>query len=717
MSIRHVRGFVAGNTPALALAVLLATASAARAEEPAGDWVGVLKSPAVGDLTVAVHLKKGASGYEGALDDVTLAARGIHLTNVQAGESRLVFDVPAAQGHYEAAWNAAAGRWDGIWTSPGVNVGVPFNLTRGAPPPPIRAAGVDGDWRGALNAGPAGIMRLVFHVRTTEADGTTVVLDSPDQGVTGTPVGAASRNGREVTFDARGINAKVVGELSPDGSRIQGEFTQGPQLMPLVLTRASDAPMAPPTPPRGSFQELAAWTAPDDAAIRAILARRIDVERRGVGIVVGVITPKGRRVVAYGKMGVNDPRPVDGETLFEIGSISKPFTSIVLSDMALKGQVALDDPVAKYLPPGTVVPSKDAKPITLRELATHMAALPHDLPNPQAKRIEDQFGATSEADLYKFLASYQLPRDPGAEWEYSNLGVGMLGLALARRNGTDIETMLRTRVWTPLGMTSTAMTITPALQPRLATGHDAYLRPVPPFQMGPAEAAAGQIRSSANDMLKLLAAELGYQQTPLKPAMDAMLTVDGPGMQGGFRQALGWMKLTAPNGTFITHSGGTFGQRAFAAFNPKTQVGVIVLTNAEGVAGADDIGLWAISGQPVREYAPAPPPPPADKRETRAEQPIREADARPLLGRYRMSRSVVIVVSYADGHLTAHTEAQGHVGPDQPLAWHGGADFTAPNGAGDEVSLAFQRDGASPAKALSWRGPVGEYILARDSGG
>ena len=118
--------------------------------------------------------------------------------------------------------------------------------------------------------------------------------------------------------------------------------------------------------------------------------------------------------------------------------------------------------------------------------------------------------------------------------------------------------------------------------------------------MGVAEQAAGQIRSSADDILKYLAAEMGYAPTPLKPAMAAMLTREQPGMAGGvFKQALGWMILDEPSGRIITHSGGTFGQRAFTAFNPKTREGVIVLSNAESATGADDIGLHIISGIPI----------------------------------------------------------------------------------------------------------------------
>src|SRR5213075_2305597 len=101
-----------------------------------------------------------------------------------------------------------------------------------------------------------------------------------------------------------------------------------------------------------------------DAEIRGMLAERIDVQQQGVGIVVGVIEPSGRRVVSYGTFGRDDKRPVDGDTVFEIGSVTKVFTSLLLADAVQRGEVALTDPVSKYLPKGTKVPERGGKQIT-----------------------------------------------------------------------------------------------------------------------------------------------------------------------------------------------------------------------------------------------------------------------------------------------------------------------------------------------------------------
>ena len=283
--------------------------------------------------------------------------------------------------------------------------------------------------------------------------------------------------------------------------------------------------------------------------IRAILVRRIDQQKQAAGIVVGVIEPAGRRVVAYGNLAKNDPRLVDGDTIFEIGSISKVFTSLVLADMVSRKEVALDDPAAKYLPEHVRVPERSGKPITLLDLATHSSGLPSVPSNLNAGYSVD--------DLYEFLSGYELPRDPGSEFEYSNLNAGLLGHLLARRAGTDYESLIGTRITRRLGMRNTGLTLSSSMRRRMATGHNADLAPVANWNF-PALAGAGALRSSAIDMLTLLEAFLGYQETPLTAAMKTMLDVRRPA--GPAKVGLAWFLL----GEGAWHGGGTEGFRSFA---------------------------------------------------------------------------------------------------------------------------------------------------------
>jgi D-alanyl-D-alanine-carboxypeptidase/D-alanyl-D-alanine-endopeptidase len=242
--------------------------------------------------------------------------------------------------------------------------------------------------------------------------------------------------------------------------------------------------------------------------IRAILVKRIDQQKEAVGIVVGVIEPGGRRVVAYGNLAKGDPRTLDGDTIFEIGSISKVFTCLVLADMVSRKEVTLDDPAAKYLPEHVRMPQRSGRPITLLDLATHSSGLPGAPGNMNRKDPANPYADYSVDDLYEFLSSYTLPRDPGSEVEYSNLGAGLLGHVLSFRAGTDYESIVRNRITQPLGMPDTGITLSSSQKQSMATGHNTMLAPVANWDL-PTLAGAGALRSSANDMLTFLEAFLG----------------------------------------------------------------------------------------------------------------------------------------------------------------------------------------------------------------
>ena len=244
--------------------------------------------------------------------------------------------------------------------------------------------------------------------------------------------------------------------------------------------------------------------------------------------------PTGRRVVAYGNLANGDPRTLDGDTIFEIGSVTKVFTSLLLADMVNRKEVALDDPAAKYLPENVRMPERSGKSITLLDLSTHSSGLPRLPGNLKPKDPRNPYADYSVDDLYQFLSGYTLPRDPGSEFEYSNLGAGLLGHLLAYRAGTDYESLIGTRITQPLSMPDTGITLSSSMKQRMATGHNAMLAPVANWDL-PTLAGAGALRSSANDMLTFLEAFLGYKESPLAPAMKAMLEVRRPAGQADDR--------------------------------------------------------------------------------------------------------------------------------------------------------------------------------------
>jgi CubicO group peptidase (beta-lactamase class C family) len=322
---------------------------------------------------------------------------------------------------------------------------------------------------------------------------------------------------------------------------------------------------------------------PSDGDIREILRQRVDVQGKGIGMVVGVIEPAGARVVSYGQSSDGDQRPPDGDTAFEIGSMTKVFTALVLADMVEGGEVALEDPIAKYLP-GASIPTRNGRPITLLDVATHTSGLPL-MPDGLVSLSELATLKYSDAQLYAFLARYELPRQTGTAWDYSNIGYSLLGKALADRVAVDYETLLRTRVGVPLALTNTGVTLQ-RLKGRVAVGHDSSLQPAPPVSTVPIMSVmmpAAAVVSTANDLLRLLAVAMGYDRSPLSPAMAAMLNTRRPSPAG--EQAIGWMVEGKNDDQLIVHDGGTLGFASSMAWDPKKRAGVVVLSNHVAAVG------------------------------------------------------------------------------------------------------------------------------------
>ena len=352
--------------------------------------------------------------------------------------------------------------------------------------------------------------------------------------------------------------------------------------------------------PRRAVKWLAAFllaagasaSAQTDDEIRRILSDRIERDRQSLGIVAGVIDRQGRRVIAYG-----DVRP---DSLFEIGSITKVFTALLLADMVQRAEVSLDDPVSKYLPEGVNVPQHGPRPITLRDLATHMSGLPRLPTNLSPPDLMNPYAAYTAQKLYEFLNTFELPRDPGSKWEYSNVGFGLLGHVLARRGGMDYETIVRLRICGPLDMTGARMVVPSNMQARAVTGHNPDLQPVPKWDWD-VLAGAGGFWSTAGDLLDFLAANLGLKQSGLAPAIAAMLKDRVAIGKVDVGQALGWQTLSRNGVELIWTDGQTFGFSGFIGFDPETGRGVVVLSDAG--TGVIDLGMHLLdSRNPLRKF-------------------------------------------------------------------------------------------------------------------
>ncbi|HEY7807706.1 MAG TPA: serine hydrolase [Croceibacterium sp.] len=501
---------------------------------------------------------------------------------------------------------------------------------------------VAGYWRGTLNVSDQVTLRIGVHVEKGADGALHGTLDSPDQSAFDLPIAQVKQADGTLAFTMNTPPASYSATWDAVAHAWRGTWMQGGASWPLVLTAGEPfAHTAAPALP-------ANWTIPSDAELATLIDTRIAL-RKGAGMVIGVIDPAGRRVTARGPAG---GAPFDGNTEFEIGSMSKIFTSMILADMVLKHEVSLDDPVQKYLPAGATMPSRNGKVITLRNLSLQDSGLPRLPDNMPYADPQDPYADYTEADLLAFLKGYHLTRDPGSQYEYSNLGVGLLGYALARAAHSDYATLLRDRVARPLGMKDTAIALSPDQQWRFAVPHDAYMQPTKPWRL-PTLAGAGAIRSTANDMLKFLAAALD-PKSPIARHMTLMLSDRRQG--AGYTAALGWIVLEPPSGEVLWHDGGTGGFRSNMALQRKTGRAVAVLTNAAAEPSADDIAFHALLGAPVAVAGPVPPAPPTAAQHHQVALTTSQLDH--VAGTYRLSPAAQIVVRRDGERLMAQLTGQ-----------------------------------------------------------
>ena len=350
---------------------------------------------------------------------------------------------------------------------------------------------------------------------------------------------------------------------------------------------------------------LLSWAAilpaiPED--IKQSVRQRVD-QGYCPGVVVGIITPQGRQYFGYGRTALKNGQLPDKDTIFEIGSVTKVFTGLLLADMVERHELTLDDAISRFLPQGVHAPSRSEKSITLVDLATHTSGLPRMPDNMGSHTIDNAYEGYSPELMYAFLSSYQLTRDIGSKFEYSNYGMGLLGQLLARKCGTTYESLVRHRICERLGMPDTSITLTPAMQKRLAMGHRSD-RAVSNWDLA-ALVGAGGLRSTANDLLTFLAANMGLQENPLSSAMALAQKPRRPTDTDRMQVGLAWLILTNDKRPIYWHNGGTGGYRSFVGFNDATNTGIVVLTNS--AQDVDDIGLhFLLPSVPLANYsAPA----------------------------------------------------------------------------------------------------------------
>ncbi len=372
-------------------------------------------------------------------------------------------------------------------------------------------------------------------------------------------------------------------------------------------------------------------------------ARQLIQDRMVVGLVIGIVKGENSRVIAYGEIIKGSGIAPDGNTLYEIGSVSKVFTCVLLASLIQSGDVNLKDPLQKHLPPSVTVPVYDGKPITLEHLATHTSGLPRMPDNFKPADSLNPYADYTVEQMYAFLNGYKLKRPPG-QYEYSNYAMGLLGQVLADHMGTSYERLLKDRICKPLGMNDTGIALNQNQEKRLAPPYNAALKPVRNWDI-PALAGAGAIRSSVNDMIKFIKANLKKGSPPPSTAL-RFAQLKRHQMEDGLSMGLGWH--FARDGATLWHNGGTGGYHGWLAISPDRGVGVVVLCNTANMR-LDEFGEQVTRIALGREAKPP---------EARKIVRVDPARLKSYTGYYAMTPEFGLTVTEEKGHLMVQATGQ-----------------------------------------------------------
>ncbi len=312
------------------------------------------------------------------------------------------------------------------------------------------------------------------------------------------------------------------------------------------------------------------------------------VGKSHASVVVGLLDPNGTKVFGFGNISKTNNVPVNGNTIFNIASLTKTFTTLVLADLVKEGVMNLDDPIEKYLPYNVTVPQYNGTKITLGDLATHTSGLPFMPSNIWLNNtIGDLNPNYNSTQMYQALSNTTLLSEPGTKFLYSDFGLGLLGHILSlKEGGMPYEQLVKDRILDVLGMNDTKITLSENdIENRFPVGHlngsEIETPEVPDVIAG-----AGAFRSTANDLLKYLSASLGLIHTTLDEPMQLQHLIQHPSISANPMNyseyvALGWRVLTDFGSETLTHTGSINGWNAVVGFTPAKQMGVVLLCSCD----------------------------------------------------------------------------------------------------------------------------------------
>lgn len=324
-----------------------------------------------------------------------------------------------------------------------------------------------------------------------------------------------------------------------------------------------------------------------------------------LGLSLGVLQNGKFSTYGFGKISAGESPTPDGDTVFEIGSITKVFTGLLLADAVERKIVTLDQPIVDLFPSQFAKPNSSLSKIQLRQLSTHTSGLPRMPSNFDLTNVDNPYVDYDASKMFEFLHGHRLTREPGKKSEYSNLAVGLLGYLLAHKQMTEYESILKSRVLEPLQMSDSSITLSDSQKQRLARGHDMDLTPRGNWDFK-ALASAGAIRSTSKDMLKFAQAML-HPNDQIKPWVDLAWQEHQPALTKTDRaMGLGW--TIAGDGHTRFHNGQTGGYHSALFISRKLDLAVVALSNT-AVGDIDRLAedvFKKLAGDPVepRKFEP-----------------------------------------------------------------------------------------------------------------
>ncbi len=401
-------------------------------------------------------------------------------------------------------------------------------------------------------------------------------------------------------------------------------------------------------------------------------ARPLVENRIADGLSVGYIAGKHQGIVHLGSSSGAGKRP-DDTTVYEIGSVSKVFTSLMLADAVVRGEIDLNAAADVANRAGIRLPSREGRPIKWIDLSTHRAGLPRIPGNLALTNLTNPYRDYDSTKAAAFLNQYKLPRRPGDAQKYSNLGASVLGYLVAEKAGKSYQQLLRERIAKPLGMTDCTVDLSEDQTKRLATPHAKFGSATPPWTFSDLPGAGG-IHATIRDMLRFAQAQLTPPPGKLGDAMELAWKQQRDADASGPAMGLAWM--IAGDRQTRWHNGQTGGSHSAIFINRELRCAVVVLCNTAVMKEVDQLAMQLVLKAAGQESKPKT----KEKSDNKSGDLVIDAKHRHRLeGRYQLTPSFIFTVRDRDGHMMVSITDQPtqEVFPDSPTRWsYRGVDAT-----------------------------------------